>query len=444
MIADKDPNRVAGKNILFFTWSLHLKGYYGTMVDRRAAANNGARPGVCENMEPRLAKGMTVGSAGEPRLAKGMTVGSAAERVGPSSQWAWAWKSPWSGDTRESAGAVPSQEYSVSGGRVSDQENSLRGSEPRSSLPKVSIGRNSEPELLPSGGSRGAEFLVEAASMFAGSGIDEAGDGNDGGDELGSPASQAGSFFGFTSDARLGGEEGMAQSDWAGYEGEEQAGIEWRKEERGESDESSTTPFFSVAQVDEFRDAFRLLDRDGDGFIGEEDVTRVLGDLDGFEDPGIARGALEEAFSRSLLTRNRSRSPGAPQYTPRGRNPTPVHPIMSPKGFVHGSPETGRRAHHEGDSRVPLYLSWEDFLNVMEEKVRRTSAEQQLREAFNVFDRNGDDGLDRAELRRLFEALSGRPIEVGDVQKLLDGADLNHDGRIGFSEFRELMVKVHS
>ena len=417
-----------------------------------------------EGMKPRLAKGSNAGvgagsgsgsgagSGTGPGPEPGSGAGSASVTVGTggsSSKWGWAWRSPWSGAMRNKGAAggpspgVPAEGGGVGGSGGGAWAEAAQGSEHAGvGVPEALVGRLA---LQPSVGSRGAEFLVEAASMFAGGDEEDEREAHGDSDGAESPASQAGSFFGFTRDARMGVEEGVSSSGGAVARDGWTDGVVTGQVEMSESDESSVAPFFSAAQVDEFREAFRLLDRDGDGIIGEDDVVRVLGDLDGFEDPEAAREGLEGALLRSAAAmRNREHSPGAPQYTPRGRNPTPVHPSLSPRGFVHGSPVAAGKENRARNAVAGLYVTWEQFLTIMEEKVKSTSAEEQLREAFHVFDRNGDGTIDRSELRRLFEALSGRPIGERDVKKLLDGADLNHDGRIGFGEFRALMLEVYS
>ncbi|KAG8694430.1 EF-hand calcium-binding domain-containing protein 3 [Ceratobasidium sp. 394] len=63
---------------------------------------------------------------------------------------------------------------------------------------------------------------------------------------------------------------------------------------------------------------------------------------------------------------------------------------------------------------------------------------EELREAFTIFDKNGDGRITASELASLLRALDKRPSDA-EVQRMLDGADTNHDGVLDFAEFAALM-----
>ncbi|KAJ1304976.1 hypothetical protein OPQ81_000019 [Rhizoctonia solani] len=61
---------------------------------------------------------------------------------------------------------------------------------------------------------------------------------------------------------------------------------------------------------------------------------------------------------------------------------------------------------------------------------------EELREAFQIFDKNGDGQITTTELTSLLHALS-TPIQ--DVEAILDQADANEDGALDLGEFLLLM-----
>ena len=63
---------------------------------------------------------------------------------------------------------------------------------------------------------------------------------------------------------------------------------------------------------------------------------------------------------------------------------------------------------------------------------------EELREAFEIFDKNGDGHITITELTALLTALNERP-STPEVELMLDQADFNEDGVLDFPEFIGLM-----
>ncbi|CAE6474361.1 unnamed protein product, partial [Rhizoctonia solani] len=61
---------------------------------------------------------------------------------------------------------------------------------------------------------------------------------------------------------------------------------------------------------------------------------------------------------------------------------------------------------------------------------------EELREAFQIFDKNGDGQITTTELASLLHALS---TPIHDVEAILDRADANDDGALDLGEFLLLM-----
>lgn len=71
------------------------------------------------------------------------------------------------------------------------------------------------------------------------------------------------------------------------------------------------------------------------------------------------------------------------------------------------------------------------------------SPESDLEEAFKVFDQDGDGFISAVELQNVLKKL-GLPEagEIEQVEKMIVSADTNHDGRVDFFEFKNMMRTV--
>ncbi|KAK3158402.1 hypothetical protein QOZ80_2AG0136720 [Eleusine coracana subsp. coracana] len=68
--------------------------------------------------------------------------------------------------------------------------------------------------------------------------------------------------------------------------------------------------------------------------------------------------------------------------------------------------------------------------------------EADLREAFGVFDRNGDGFITVDELRAVLASLGmqqGRDEQDDDCRRMIGQVDRDGDGRVDFAEFKEMM-----
>ncbi|KAK9057830.1 hypothetical protein SSX86_022668 [Deinandra increscens subsp. villosa] len=66
--------------------------------------------------------------------------------------------------------------------------------------------------------------------------------------------------------------------------------------------------------------------------------------------------------------------------------------------------------------------------------------EADLTEAFKVFDENGDGFISAVELQKVLGKLGFTEAnEMGRVKMMISSVDLNHDGRVDFSEFKDMM-----
>ncbi|XP_064597281.1 neo-calmodulin-like [Liolophura sinensis] len=85
-------------------------------------------------------------------------------------------------------------------------------------------------------------------------------------------------------------------------------------------------------------------------------------------------------------------------------------------------------------------IEFDEFLNMMEKKYRDLDTEEQeMKNAFRVFDRNGDGFISSAELRTVLVNL-GEKLTDKQIDDLMREADKDGDGRISYEEFSKVLA----
>lgn len=139
-------------------------------------------------------------------------------------------------------------------------------------------------------------------------------------------------------------------------------------------------------QIAEFREAFSLFDKDGDGKITTKELGTVM---------------------RSL-----------------GQNPTEA--------------ELGDMI-NEVDADQNGTIDFAEFLTLMAKKMKETDTEEELIEAFKVFDTDGNGLISAAELRHVMTNL-GEKLTDEEVDEMIREADVDGDGHINYEEFVRMML----
>ncbi|KYO38833.1 calmodulin-alpha [Alligator mississippiensis] len=139
-------------------------------------------------------------------------------------------------------------------------------------------------------------------------------------------------------------------------------------------------------QIAEFKEAFSLFDKDGDGSITTKELGTVM---------------------RSL-----------------GQNPTEaeLQNMIS-----------------EVDTDGSGTIDFPEFLSLMAKKIRGADSEEDIREAFRVFDKDGNGYISAAELRHVMTNL-GEKLSDEEVEEMIREADCNSDGQVNYEEFVRMMM----
>ncbi|NXP50292.1 CALMS protein, partial [Heliornis fulica] len=143
----------------------------------------------------------------------------------------------------------------------------------------------------------------------------------------------------------------------------------------------------SEEKIAEFKEAFSLFDRDGDGSISTKELGTVM---------------------RSL-----------------GQNPTEAE-LQDMVGEVDA----------DGSGAV----DFPEFLSLMARKMREADGEEEIREAFRVFDKDGNGYISAAELRHVMTNL-GEKLTDEEVDEMIKEADCNNDGQVNYEEFVRMMTE---
>ncbi|XP_012853869.1 PREDICTED: calmodulin-2/4-like [Erythranthe guttata] len=94
---------------------------------------------------------------------------------------------------------------------------------------------------------------------------------------------------------------------------------------------------------------------------------------------------------------------------------------------------------NEVDSDGNGTIDFDEFLNLMTAKEKKIDADNELKEAFKVFDKDQNGYISANELRQTMINL-GEKLTVEEVEQMVREADLDGDGQISFDEFVKTMA----
>lgn len=89
------------------------------------------------------------------------------------------------------------------------------------------------------------------------------------------------------------------------------------------------------------------------------------------------------------------------------------------------------------------YIEYEEFIVATVNKNLFLS-ENNLKIAFEFFDKNNSGNLDQKEVKNLLVMLCKKDVCVNEIKMIMNEIDTNQDGEISFDEFKALMKKVLS
>ncbi|XP_063428900.1 neo-calmodulin-like [Mytilus trossulus] len=149
----------------------------------------------------------------------------------------------------------------------------------------------------------------------------------------------------------------------------------------------SSTYGLTPVQVEEFRQAFKLFDKDGDGTVSTNELGVVM---------------------RSL-----------------GQKPTDeeLHAMIN-------------EVDEDGNGEI----DFDEFLSMIAKKMGDIDSEEDLIQAFRIFDTNRTGYITAQEFREVMMNL-GERLSYDEVTEMIAAADKNSSGKINYAEFCALLTK---
>ena len=84
-------------------------------------------------------------------------------------------------------------------------------------------------------------------------------------------------------------------------------------------------------------------------------------------------------------------------------------------------------------------IKFDEFIYILTRKMREADAEEELQEAFKVFDRDGDGKIPKDELILIMKEI-GEPLSQEELDQFIKEADTKKDGYIDYAQFVHLML----
>ncbi|KAH7666126.1 calcium-binding protein CML protein [Dioscorea alata] len=94
---------------------------------------------------------------------------------------------------------------------------------------------------------------------------------------------------------------------------------------------------------------------------------------------------------------------------------------------------------NEFESNENGTIEFGEFLNLIAHKMKATNDfEEELKEAFNVFDKDQNGYISPTELKNVMMSL-GEKLSDEEVEQMIKEADLDGDGQVNYEEFVNMM-----
>ncbi|XBI88929.1 hypothetical protein VPH35_026819 [Triticum aestivum] len=165
-------------------------------------------------------------------------------------------------------------------------------------------------------------------------------------------------------------------------------------------------------QIAEFKEAFSLFDKDGDGERAPPPFPPPV--------PRISPSRDARRRTRGCIT---TKELGTVMRS-LGQNPTEAEL----QDMI-----------NEVDADGNGTIDFPEFLNLMARKMKDTDSEEELKEAFRVFDKDQNGFISAAELRHVMTNL-GEKLTDEEVDEMIREADVDGDGQINYEEFVKVMM----
>ncbi|XP_061946199.1 calmodulin-2/4-like [Populus nigra] len=112
------------------------------------------------------------------------------------------------------------------------------------------------------------------------------------------------------------------------------------------------------------------------------------------------------------------------------------------KSLDHGTTEEElRHMIREVDVDGNGTIEFGEFWNLMARKIKENDADDELKEAFKVFDKDQDGYISPNELRHVMINL-GEQLTDKELELMIQVANLDGDGQVNYEEFMRMMLAI--
>jgi len=84
-------------------------------------------------------------------------------------------------------------------------------------------------------------------------------------------------------------------------------------------------------------------------------------------------------------------------------------------------------------------IDFDEFMEMMKKQAEHQDNSAELKEAFKIFDRDGNGYIDAEELKKVVTQYGAR-LSLEEAEELLNEADLDGDGKLDYNEFVQMML----
>ena len=84
-------------------------------------------------------------------------------------------------------------------------------------------------------------------------------------------------------------------------------------------------------------------------------------------------------------------------------------------------------------------IEFEEFCEMMARKMNECDVEEELKQAFDMFDTDGNGFVTKDELKIVMEKL-GEKLSSVEIDEMISEADTDNDGQVNWEEFRVMMT----
>jgi len=157
-------------------------------------------------------------------------------------------------------------------------------------------------------------------------------------------------------------------------------------EEDSDNESVAQKELFKEEDIKEFKEVYKLFDKDGDGNISEKELGVVMS--------GLGKHLADDELHEMFVT-----------------------------------------ADYSGNGIV----SFNEFMEMVRKGLELEEKENEVVEAFRVFDREGNGFINAAEIRRVMTNL-GDKLYDEEVDEMIKEADLDGDGQVNYEEYVKVMM----